>query len=323
MDSLNDIPYEVYIEYFLKYFTVKEIGSLTMTSKTLKIIFDSNEIWKKQHFKTTPIKIIDTSVYISSYEYRKIKISDKVIKSDRKLMIKELKHKFNNCDINFNIKKRCLQISEETIDLDNKPDIRLFIYNDLFKTSYYDKPPPGYELCEVPLKYFNERRDTIFSTHIHCCESVQSLYSLNIPGTIWYGYGVVRQPGTKNELYICNQPKSVQEAYIDYLKSEGITRSNISNHYIAETLDYQGVKVNYKSFKKMTLKKLFTKEKKKQNPLGKKVYKLKDKINNIDNQIILLEKQKKDLIKEWDFFVLYKNKQVSFCDKLEIAVKSI
>ena len=73
----------------------------------------------------------------------------------------------------------------------------------------------------------------------------------------------------------------------------------------------------------MTLKKLFTKEKKKQNPLGKKVYKLKDKINNIDNQIILLEKQKKDLIKEWDFFVLYKNKQVSFCDKLEIAVKSI
>jgi len=62
--NLNDIPCEVYIEYIIKYIGLKEVGALAIVSKTLKEIFEKNEIWKHLYIRTTPLKILDTSKHI-------------------------------------------------------------------------------------------------------------------------------------------------------------------------------------------------------------------------------------------------------------------
>ena len=66
--SLNDVPYEVYIDYIIQYIGLKEVGCLTLTSKPLKEIFDEdNTIWKYLYMKTTPPKIISTSAHIGPH----------------------------------------------------------------------------------------------------------------------------------------------------------------------------------------------------------------------------------------------------------------
>ena len=73
--NLNDIPYEVYLEYIIEYIGLKEVGTLSIVSKTLKEVFDNNEIWKYLYMKTTSPKILDTSIHIG--EQRKTKIFQK------------------------------------------------------------------------------------------------------------------------------------------------------------------------------------------------------------------------------------------------------
>jgi len=318
MTTLELIPYEVYIEYFIDNFTIKELGALSMASKTLKKIFDSNEIWKKQHFQTTPIKIVDSSVYIGSYEQRKIRISSSISKSKFDKLFSEMETKILKLE-SPPLKPSCVI---ELIDrfAFNKTITLLEDYNYLFRTKYFDEPPPGYDFCELPFEYIN-MNDSIFTKDLHCCKKIPNdLYSLNIPGTVWSGWPLDGRPA---HLYICNQPKAVQEAYIDYLKSEGIMRSTIHEHYITETLDYEGVRKNYKSYKKMTLKKFFTKEKKKLNPQKKKVITVDQKIETIEYQINMLIKQKKKLIREKKDLCLDRDKQVSLCANLELYIKSI
>ena len=72
--SLNDLPYQVYLENIVPVIDIKDAGNLSMTSKVLKNIFDSNEIWKYLYFKTNPPKISDKSIHIgphSKYKHMK------------------------------------------------------------------------------------------------------------------------------------------------------------------------------------------------------------------------------------------------------------
>ena len=62
--NLENIPLEVYLESIIEYIGLKEVGSLCMVSKTLKKIFDNNEIWKYLYIKTTSLKILETSIHI-------------------------------------------------------------------------------------------------------------------------------------------------------------------------------------------------------------------------------------------------------------------
>ena len=66
--SLNDITYEIYIEYIIELLEVKEIGVLSMVSKTLKEIFDHNDIWKQFYFKLNPPTIHDNSIHIGDHK---------------------------------------------------------------------------------------------------------------------------------------------------------------------------------------------------------------------------------------------------------------
>ena len=66
--SLNDITYEIYLEYIIELLDVKEIGVLSMVSKTLKEIFDHNDIWKQFYFKLNPPTIHDNSIHIGDHK---------------------------------------------------------------------------------------------------------------------------------------------------------------------------------------------------------------------------------------------------------------
>jgi len=66
--SLNDITYEIYLEYIIELLGFKEIAVLSMVSKTLKEIFDHNDIWKELYFKLNPPTIVDHSIHIGNHK---------------------------------------------------------------------------------------------------------------------------------------------------------------------------------------------------------------------------------------------------------------
>tara|TARA_Y100001958_G_C21247829_1_gene579696 strand:- start:1950 stop:2777 length:828 start_codon:yes stop_codon:yes gene_type:complete len=272
MTSLNEIPYEIYFIYFLEHLTFKEFGVLSMVSKQLKNIFDSNEFWKVKYLETTPAQITDKSVHIGEY-------CDRMI------------YKEDGEDIALSIRYLCN-------------------FNSFNETNYTDTPPPGYKFYEIPIIYINDG-DDIYHTSRHCIRNLKlkSLVDCNIPGTT-------------RTFWIKHQPESVQRAYEDYLKSKstGITRCNCISHYDPSTLSFKGVKVNYKSYKKMFLKKLKTKEKKQvtqhtNNCKSKKsecknatvyINKYKSKLKKLEAELAILEEcksQSENLYKNLDYAI--------------------
>ena len=108
-------------------------------------------------------------------------------------------------------------------------------------------------------------------------------------------------PNRTTNYFIIDQPLEVQKIYSDYLINSGITKCNCINHYDITTLSNKGIKINYKSFKKMTLKKMLTKSKKPVITSSKLVEKTqidiekaKQKLKNLElKQIFLIENKKK------------------------------
>ena len=78
--SLNNIPYEIYLEYIIYFIDIKDIGSLCIVSKQLKEYFDNNEIWKQLYFRTNPPTILDTSIHIGDHREHRNSDTDTLIK---------------------------------------------------------------------------------------------------------------------------------------------------------------------------------------------------------------------------------------------------
>ena len=146
MDTLHIIPNEVYYEQFIQYFTIKEVANLIMTSKVLKSIFDTNNIWKMLHFKTTPLKILSDSVHIGPTYSRSIKRID----STNEIM---LLSKFNR--IASYIKKENLYNGWPTIEATHRlridTGISIINIKDFIPTPVisYDEPPKGWEFVNL------------------------------------------------------------------------------------------------------------------------------------------------------------------------------
>ena len=95
--SLNDISYEIYLEYIIQLLGFKEIGVLSIVSKTLKEIFDHNDIWKQFYFKLNPPIITGNSIHIGDH------------RKDKYLDYGSLVKKYNVC-------KPCYWTKNETIN---------------------------------------------------------------------------------------------------------------------------------------------------------------------------------------------------------------
>ena len=216
--SLNEVPYTLYLNIIIHLLNIEDVGALCIVSKTLKEIFDNNEIWKYLYIKTTPLKIIDTSVHIGTHDKNDIQ-------------------KYNKIDpVYFN---------------DNHS-----IYTNFEALSH------GYNICGCnKLKY-----------QLHSIFELKD--TLNI-----------REHVIDHAPFIKYQPKIVTDKYYEYIfqlhKSNAIKNklSTINlcqkiSHYNIDTLEYNGSKINYKSYKKKIIQKLVT-----------------DKMNKLKNQKSVLKKK--------------------------------
>ena len=263
MDTLHEIPNEVYYEQFIQYFTIKEVANLIMTSKVLKSIFDTNNIWKMLHFKTTPLKILSDSVHIGPTYSRSIKRID----STNEIITLS---KFNRI-ANY-IKKENLYNGWPAIEATHRlridTGVSIINIKDFIPTPVisYDEPPKGWEF--VNLK--SESDDNCFPFLL--CDSIyqkpmcisKSVMSLSAWSVSYNGFADM------SKVRIIDQPLSIQKEYSDYLATLGHIKCNCFNHYDITTLSNTGLKINYKSFKKMTLKKMHTQSKKKNKTIREK-----------------------------------------------------
>ena len=292
MDTLHIIPNEVYYEQFIQYFTIKEIANLIMTSKLLKSIFDTNDIWKILHFKTTPLKILKTSIHIGSSYSRSIARID----SPDEIM---LLSKFNR--IASYIKKENLYNGWPTIEATHRlridTGISIINIKDFIPTPVisYDEPPKGWEFVSLKSKandcFHFQQFDSIYENPgcISKSNSVLSLFTWSVRSNISINL---------SNICIIDQSLSIQKEYSDYLASLGHVKCSCVNHYDITTLSNSGLKINYKSYKKMTLKKLHTQSKKNIKPSEKKMNKKDIQIQKAKQILEKLESEKKSLIEQ-------------------------
>tara|TARA_B100001094_G_scaffold333432_1_gene412132 strand:- start:8458 stop:9561 length:1104 start_codon:yes stop_codon:yes gene_type:complete len=120
-------------------------------------------------------------------------------------------------------------------------------------------------------------------------------------------------PEYKETRFVQEQTQNVQKMYYEYCKSkhrdinkyEGLSTVNLcrnTDHYIPETLEREEIKVNHKSFKKITLEKMNTKIKsdikKKTRDLVKNENELKLKKNKLKQELEDMKKLEYSIISD-------------------------
>ena len=53
---MDFLPEEIHLIYLSQFLTFRDLGNLIQTSKSLKKIYDSTELWKKIYHRTCPDK---------------------------------------------------------------------------------------------------------------------------------------------------------------------------------------------------------------------------------------------------------------------------
>ena len=62
--SLDDIPFDVFVNFILPRISVKEVGSLTMMSSTWRAMCDEQDVWRTLYMRGLTFKVTDASVHI-------------------------------------------------------------------------------------------------------------------------------------------------------------------------------------------------------------------------------------------------------------------
>jgi hypothetical protein len=62
--SMNDIPYEVFLNYILPLIGVKDIGTLSIVSPIWRDMCKEQDVWRTLYLRTTPAKITDDSIHL-------------------------------------------------------------------------------------------------------------------------------------------------------------------------------------------------------------------------------------------------------------------
>lgn len=234
MACFNEIPYEVFMEYLLPLLSMAEVGSLTMTCTIWRDMCDENEVWKHLYMRTIRAKILDTSVHIGACfeRYRDVR-------GERRSGTKPLFYK----------------IHPVTTIIAQNPGVTMFPVRSSGRTSWWARDSS--ELirnhpclkCTAnadfvsTLKSWREVRD----------DGVDNDDFEVLPNQTLWGW-------TKRDCY--PYLTYIEDAWINYNKEKGLSTTSLCQcpeHYSFETLGLPSGCRNYKSFKKMTLKKEKTK----------------------------------------------------------------
>jgi len=217
-----------------------------MSTKSMKLMCDTNEVWKFLYSKTTRPRILDTSIHIGNWP--------------------KYKDNINGNEIHF---------------LRNNPIIDISRYT---------------PIIQCPIK-----------NAIAWLPSDHAFYCPCLPGHVRFSswMTVIGRIGPVSR-YVSLQNSDDIRIYIDiinkewseYNNSRGLSMVNLCQcikHYDHETLGNINTKVNYKNYKKMTLKKMKTKR---NLELIKSDKMLRKKHDIYQRECKKLEMVRKDLIKE-------------------------
>jgi len=62
--SMNDIPYEVFLNFILPLIGIKDIGTLSIVSPIWRDMCTQQDVWRTLYLRTTPAKITDDSIHL-------------------------------------------------------------------------------------------------------------------------------------------------------------------------------------------------------------------------------------------------------------------
>ena len=277
--SLNDVPYEVYIDYIIQYIGLKEVGCLTLTSKTLKEIFDEdNTIWKYLYMKTTRAKIISTSVHIGPHSRTLYDKYDYYIKNG--------------------YRKKGGWLSEK------EPKYWSF------ENTIYQNAGGGSSYCccseisHLIQPMYNIRNDP-------------NLKCIPVGLNINLGFGIDDQPKeVKDEYY--DYIKNLHIKYLKPrgLSTKNLCQ-NIK-HYDLNTLGNVGNTASFKSFKKQTLEKLKTDRKNKFKMYEGRYSKKLKTIQNAKDKLEQLEKEAIEIKTEKEKYAKFIKKSTTALESINI-----
>ncbi len=270
----TQIPFEIFVEYLLPYLSIKEIGFLSMVNSTWKEMCDDNEVWRIIYMRTIRAKILDTSIHIGGrYE------THRDWKAERQLQKIPLYYKIDpltmisyenkgitiNPPYNKHGHRRTVtwwcRNSHELLNC--HPCLSNTLNSDFVKT----------------LKTWREiRTDGIDN---------DDFLAINNPSPSWVTW-IPRD----NSQYL----SYIEESWINYNRENKLSTVNLcqcQDHYDFDTLGLPDGCRNYKSFKKMTLKK----EKTKALKLAKKSTKsFNIKLRDYEIAEANLKKRKKEML---------------------------
>ena len=268
MYTLNDIPDDVFVNFFFPHLTIKEIGILSLVNNTMNYLCNIHEIWKELYMITTKPKILDTSVHFGHKWFRSW-VSGKLNDASGK------PREFSE----YHMKNWKGEEDERIKSLDLKPEIEPMTFHSGFI---------GY----------NDR-------YYHNCFSK---YGYNCPFPSWSDTGIPwdnskmwmkDQPHERrNEFFTISYNIWVEQNRRDGYSTVNLCRCR--DHYLPSTIGNTGIKMNYSNYKKRTLSKYRTKAKNKINPLKIKLNKKNIEIQDLEVLLLELRGESKNIEKEYE-----------------------
>jgi len=271
---MNNIPFEIFIDFILPHMSIKEVGSLAMVNSVWKEMCDDNEIWKILYMRTIRAKILDTSTHIGNSARSSRDIRGEIQSGNKPLHYR---------------------IHPVTQQMSVNPGITITPVTCAFDLS------PTWWCRDTP--HLMDTHPCL--SHVSNAEFVKSLKT----------WREIRTDGIDDDNFLsfhhhlwirwvtkdCYQYLSyVEDAWIKYNKEKGLSIVNLcqcQDHYAFDTLGFPDGCRNYKSFKKMVLKKEKTKAVK-QAKKSTKIFSLK--LKEYEYAELKLKNKKKEMLKAKD-----------------------
>lgn len=228
--TFDDIPYEAFTEYILPQLSIKEVGVLSMVNSCWKTMADEQEVWKILYLRTIRVDILDTSIHIGPKWNRRLKWGT----DGSSTLCNSANLPLENSSLYTPISPLSVgRWCYDSYEFKYRSACTCCIPKDLKENlkSWREVRTDGVDTDEFPPTSTNDYQLHVVGWHRSCPRNTEE-YQQYVKGE-WEKYNAKRGLSTVS---LCQNP----------------------THYEFNTLGIPSACRNYKSFKKMTLKKHLT-----------------------------------------------------------------
>ena len=308
--TLTDIPYEVFTDHILPLCSLKELGALSMVATELWPLGKDESLWKYFYIQGLKGAIPKDRViphvglrslreFRSTRKYGHPSFAIEELSSEHKQLIRKRVIRF---EYNHNAPPHLGGGSVFTGHLLSSREL------EGFDPIIYDVPNSKSYNCGI------RWGDLTIPHSLMCWSSLPPHCRRRAP---WYEAGTVGTPQQQGEF-----AEQIKADWIEYNRSRGLSTVNLCNcpnHYREEDLDLGSSKRKSKSYRKLVLKKMKTKQKKN----GKRFQRRNGKciVSKKSIEILLLEDKLEKLKKERDGLVDERERLNRLGESLENALQ--